>query len=176
MSTNIYFFFVDFLEPPSFTDRESFGFTTKWDESREETCGYTIVNFDDRERNPVIFTIAESAESAQEKLFRFVNKHGLKVMPVTLDWTKAQILVHDLNIIIRTLYYVTAKMGAVDEIDLAKLKEKVCRKIAQNRKWNRKFEELSKEIDKYKQKPSKELKVEILNRCCELNILPSKTK
>lgn len=67
-------------------------------------------------------------------------------------------------------------MGAIDEIDLSKLKEEVCRKIAQNRKWNQKFEELLKEIDKYKQNPSKEFKVDILNRCFKLNILPSKKR
>lgn len=178
MSSVIYFFFADFLKPPPFAERNSFSFSIKKGESKEEDCGWTIVDFGGRETNLVIFAIAESTESAQEKLFRFANKRGLKVMPVTLDWTKAQILVHDLNIIIKTRLYVNAKMGAIDEIDLPKLKEEVCRKIAQNRKWNRKwnrkFEELLEEIDKYKQKPSEELKVNILNKCFKLNILPVK--
>lgn len=176
MGRSIYFFFADFLEPPPYAKRHSIKFESKWKERKEESCGWTDVDFGNGERNLIIFTIAESAESAQEKLFRFANKHGLRVMPVTLDWTKAHILVHALNTIIKISAYVNAKIGAVDEINLSELKEEACRKIAQNQKWNRKFEELLKEIGRYKHKPSEELKVEILNKCYQLNILPGKKK
>ncbi len=172
MSKAIYFFFVDFLELPCFADRSFTGICLERDDLKESACGYTIVNFGDGESYLVIFVIAESVEFARKKLFRFVDKHGLKVMPMTLDWTKAQILVHHLNTIVKASHYVHAAVENVDEIDLSRMKAQVCRKIAQNRKWNRKFEELLEDIAKYERKPIQELKVNILNKCFKLNILP----
>jgi len=60
----------------------------------------------------------------------------------------------------------------INDIDLSKVKETISRKIDQNTKWNRKFDKLMKDIKEYERNHNKDLKIDILNRCIKLDILP----
>jgi len=51
------------------------------------------------------------------------------------------------------------------------MKQAVRRKIAQNQKWNRKFERLLHDIEDYEKRPGELTTVRILEQCASLHIL-----
>ena len=164
----LYFHFVDFADPPSFRERPSLGFVHETTEPN--VCGWTLIDFGDGERHMIVYAASGSAAEANLELSEFLTKHELRIMPVTLDWTKAQVLVYRLNDAIR-MYQIMDILGEAEKINLTKVKAQINRKIVQNVKWNRKFENLLTKIEEHERHTNIDLKLEILNECVKLHIL-----
>jgi len=167
--SQVYCYCADFREGPSVTERSSISATS---DGFSTECGFTFVDFGCDERYLLVYAVAESPEAAHEKLTTFLNAQGWEPVPFPIDWTRAQALVSALYSAIRVQHLITAGLVDASEIDFGKIKNEVNRKIAQNRKWNRRFEQLMEEIDQYQGRPSRNLFVRIMDRCAELHVLP----
>lgn len=166
----LYFHFVDFIDPPSFRERQSISFTNE--ASEDTSCGWTKVDFGDDERYLIIFITSDNAEAASIELSKFLLSHGLKILPTTLDWIKAHVLVHHLNKSILAYHHTAAAQGFAEKVDLTKMKDQINRKIVQNEKWDQQFRKLMYKIKEHEQRPDIKLKLEILDECVKLYILP----
>jgi len=173
MDRNLYFLIADFIDPPPCKERSSIEFSYKRDDMNKFPCGNTIVNFGQEEVNLLLFTFSESAESARENLMHFAQQQRLKIMPMNLDWTKARILVHDLKVAVKGRFQVESLFGdiKINQSTVKRLKEKIHSKIAQNKKWDRKFQKVMKYIVEFERKPSEEIGKRILDECFYLSIL-----
>jgi len=165
----MYCYCADFREGPSVTERSSIsatsdGFTTE--------CGFTLVDFGHDERCLLVYAVAESPGVAHEKLTILLNAQGWEPVPFPIDWTKAQVLVSELYSAIRIQHLITAEFVDASEIDFGQIKNQISRKIDQNLKWNRRFEQLMKEIDQYQRRPNQDLFVRIMDQCAALHVLP----
>lgn len=166
--SQLYFHFVDFVDPPLFRERNSWGFTHTPD---DPPCGYTLVNFGADERYLMIYVISDSIETANELLSAFMMKHRFRILPMTLDHTKSEVLTSHINLLIKTKHIANAITNWENSVDWKEIKAEINRKIQQNEKWNRKFIDLMEEIKKYEGSSQGNI-VKILEKCEQLHVLP----
>jgi len=165
----MYCYCVNFREELSTTERASISVTS---DGFSTECGLTFVDFGYDERYLLVYAVAESPEAAHEKLTTLLNAQGWEPVPFPIDWTKAQALVSALYPALHAQHLTTAEFVDASEIDFGNIKNEINRKIAQNLKWNRKFEQLMEKIDQYQRRPNRDLFVRIMDQCAELHVLP----
>jgi hypothetical protein len=166
---SIYCFCADYKEGPPAAKRSAISAT--WD-THTSDCGWTLVDFGEEERYLLVYVLAESLETASEQLRTFLDAQGWKAVPFPIDWTKGQVLVTKLYSITDMANLIAAKFENPDQIDFGQIKSEIGRKIGQNLKWNRRFEQLMKDIGQYQRRPNQRLFVRIMDQCAALHVLP----